>query len=126
MKQPKQTGKRQTANSLSSYVYVIRVDGVVRYIGKGRNGRLYSHMIEAQRTANRPGVKIANLSPHFRKMLVSAVRRGANIKEKIITAKLTADAAYAMERHMKLSQKSSWTALEHYRRKVHECRIPSG
>src|SRR5215204_5709858 len=50
-----------------TYVYEILVDGVVRYIGKGRNGRIYSHMIEAQRTANKRGVKIANLSPHFRK-----------------------------------------------------------
>ena len=84
----------------STYVYEIRVDGVVRYIGKGRNGRIYSHMIEAQRTASKPGVKIANLSPHFRKRLVSAIRRGARIKEKIITADLTDDAAYALERHM--------------------------
>ncbi len=83
-----------------TYVYEIRVDGVVRYIGKGRNGRIYSHMIEAQRTANKPGVKIRNLSPHLRKMLVSAIRRGARIKEKIITADLTDDAAYTLERHM--------------------------
>jgi hypothetical protein len=85
---------------ISTYVYEIRVDGVVRYIGKGRNGRMYSHMIEARRTANKPGVKIANLSPHFRKMLVRAIRRGANIKEKVITADLTDDAAYAIEHHM--------------------------
>ena len=83
MKPRKEIDKRQTANSSSSYVYAIRVDGVVRYIGKGRNGRMYSHMIEAQRTANKPGVKIANLSPHFRKMLVSAIRRGAKKEEKI-------------------------------------------
>jgi len=81
-----------------TYVYEIRVDGVVRYIGKGRDGRMYSHMIEAQRTANKRGVKIANLSPHFRKMLVSAIRRGAKIEEKIVTANLTDDAAYALER----------------------------
>jgi hypothetical protein len=82
----------------SSYVYEIRVDGVVRYIGKGREGRMYSHMIEAKRTANKPGVKIANLSPHFRKMLVRAIRQGAKIKEKIITADLSNDAAYILER----------------------------
>ena len=67
----------------STYVYEIRVDGVVRYIGKGRNGRIYSHMIEAQRTASKPEVKIANLSPHFRKRLVSAIRRGAKSKKKL-------------------------------------------
>jgi hypothetical protein len=57
-------------------------------------------MIEAQRTADKRGVKVANLSPHFRKMLVGAIRRGAKIKEKIIAADLTDDAAYALERHM--------------------------
>ena len=72
----------------------------MRYIGKGRNGRMYSHMIEAQRTASKREVKIGNLSPHFRKMLVSAIRRGAKIEEKIINADLTDDAAYALERHM--------------------------
>jgi hypothetical protein len=39
------------------YVYEIRVDGVVRYIGKGCNDRVYSHLIEAKRTASRPEVK---------------------------------------------------------------------
>ena len=34
------------------------LNGVVRYIGKGRNGRIYSHLIDAKRTAGRPGVKI--------------------------------------------------------------------
>ena len=64
------------------YVYEIRVDGVVRYVGKGRNGRIYSHLIEAKRTASRSDVKIRNLSPHFRKKLVSAVRHGSKITEK--------------------------------------------
>jgi hypothetical protein len=27
------------------YVYEIRIDGVVRYVGKGRDGRIYSHLI---------------------------------------------------------------------------------
>ena len=83
-----------------TYVYEIRVDGVVRYIGKGRNGRMYSHMIEAQRTANKPGVKIANLSPYFRKMLVRAIRRGAKIEEKIAADNLTDQEAYTLERQM--------------------------
>jgi hypothetical protein len=50
--------KRQDANKLRQcYVYEIRVDGVVRYIGRGRNGRIYSHLIDAKRTANRSYVK---------------------------------------------------------------------
>ena len=39
-----------------AYVYEIRVDGVVRYIGKGRNGRVYSHLIDAKRTATKQRV----------------------------------------------------------------------
>jgi hypothetical protein len=70
---------------------------VVRYIGKGCNDRIYSHLIEAKRTAGKSEVKIRNLSPHFRRMLVSAVRRGAIITEKIIRSKLTDAEAYAME-----------------------------
>ena len=37
----------------SAYVYAVLVDGVVRYVGKGRNGRMYSHLIEAKRSAAR-------------------------------------------------------------------------
>jgi hypothetical protein len=82
------------------YVYEIRVDGVVRYIGKGRNGRIYSHLIDAKRTASRSDVKIRNLFPHFRKMLVSAVRRGSKITEKIVASNLTDGEAYRMEWRM--------------------------
>jgi hypothetical protein len=35
------------------YVYAIYVDEVVRYIGKGSNGRMYFHVIEAQRINGR-------------------------------------------------------------------------
>jgi hypothetical protein len=73
---------------------------VVRYVGKGRNGRIYSHLIDAKRTASRSDVKISNLSPHFRKMLVSAVRRGSNIVEKMVASNITDGEAYTMERQM--------------------------
>jgi hypothetical protein len=35
------------------YVYAIHVSGVVRYIGKGGNGRLHFHVIEARRINGR-------------------------------------------------------------------------
>ena len=100
MKKLKGIAKVQMAKLRRCYVYEIRVDGVIRYIGKGCNDRINSHLIEARRTASRSEVKIRNLSPHFRKMLVSAVRRGAIITEKIISAKLTDAEAYAMEWQM--------------------------
>ena len=33
---------------IAYYVYTITVDGVVRYIGKGKGLRLYSHMKEVR------------------------------------------------------------------------------
>ena len=99
MKKLRKNAKGRSAELRQCYVYEIRVDGVVRYIGKGCNDRVYSHLIEAKRTASRPGVKVRNLSPHFRKMLV-AVRRGSIITEKIISSKLTDAEAYAMEWQM--------------------------
>jgi hypothetical protein len=44
------SGERQRS---AAYIYAIIVDGVVRYIGKGRNGRMYTHLIEAKRTSAR-------------------------------------------------------------------------
>ena len=100
MKKLRKNAKGRSAKLRQCYVYEIRVDGVVRYIGKGCNDRVYSHLIEAKRTASRPGVKVRNLSPHFRKMLVCAVRRVSIITEKIISSKLTDAEAYAMEWQM--------------------------
>ena len=95
----KNTTSKETPLQIA-YVYQIRVDGVVRYIGKGRNGRVYSHLIDAKRTATRPGVKIRNVWPFFRQQLVRAVRRGAKIQEKIVAANLTDSEAYRIEGQM--------------------------
>jgi hypothetical protein len=103
------------------YVYEIRIDGVVRYIGKGRNGRIYSHLIDAKRTASRSEVKIGNLSPHFRKMLVSAVRRGLNIAEVIVASNLTDGEAYTIEQEMIGNYHRR--AVEHDRRAFHGPKI---
>jgi hypothetical protein len=42
----------------SAYVYAILIDGMVRYIGKGRNGRMYAHLIEAMRSATRRRARV--------------------------------------------------------------------
>jgi hypothetical protein len=44
---------RKTVSNKEFYVYAIYVDGVVRYIGKGSNGRVHFHVI-GQRPAPRP------------------------------------------------------------------------
>ena len=100
MKKLSQKTKERDGELRQCYVYEIRIDGVVRYIGKGRNGRIYSHLIDAKRTASRSEVKIGNLSPHFRKMLVSAVRRGLNIAEIMVASNLTDGEAYTIEQEM--------------------------
>ena len=81
----------------AAYVYAILVDGIVRYIGKGRNGRLYAHLIEAKRTAARSGAKTANLHPRWRRNLVQAIRVGSEITESVIGCGLTDEEAYRLE-----------------------------
>jgi len=88
------------SSTCAAYVYEIQVDGVVRYIGKGRNGRVYSHLIDAKRTALRPGIKVKNLSPFFRRKLVEAVKSRSTIEEKIIASNLTDQEAYGVEQQM--------------------------
>ena len=61
MKRLRGNAKGQLPNLRRCYVYEIRVDGVVRYIGKGCNDRIYSHLIEARRTASRSEVKIREI-----------------------------------------------------------------
>jgi len=102
MKKPKVRRNQQEAlkTSSSAYVYEIRVDGIVRYIGKGCNGRVHLHLIDAKRTAMREGVKIRNLYPFFRMKLVEAVKRGSTIEEKIIAAGLSDQEAYQVEHQM--------------------------
>jgi hypothetical protein len=100
MKNAKDSPPQAAGATKTAYVYQIRVDGVVRYVGKGRNGRVYAHLIDAQRTATRPGVKIRNVWPFFRQQLVRAVRRRATIQEKILVSNLTDTEAYRIEGQM--------------------------
>jgi hypothetical protein len=52
------------------YVYAISVDGVVRYIGKGKGPRLYSHMREVRYRLNR-FFKLRNIGSRFQQNLTS-------------------------------------------------------
>jgi hypothetical protein len=102
---------------MKSYVYEIRVNEVVRYVGKGRNGRVYSHMIEAKRTEKRCGVNTDHLYPYFNRKLVEAIRRGSTVTEKIIISDLTDEDAYRIEKQMigklhKLSPGQLWNTID--------------
>jgi hypothetical protein len=86
--------------TIGSYIYAIIVDGVVRYIGKGRNGRMYTHLIEAKRTSARCPTKTDHLYPRVHRKLVEAVRAGSQIIETVIKSGLTDRAAYRLESRM--------------------------
>jgi hypothetical protein len=59
-----QTGstlEQDRANPKSCYVYQIHVDGVLRYIGKGTDDRMYAHMKEVRQRLTRK-FKLRNVS----------------------------------------------------------------
>jgi hypothetical protein len=90
----------QQKTTIGRYIYAIVVVGVVRYIGKGRNGRIYTHLVEARRTSARCPAKTAHLYPRMHRKLVETVRAGSQIIETVITSGLTDQAAYRLESRM--------------------------
>lgn len=84
------------------YVYTIRVDGVVRYIGKGKGFRMYSHMKEVRGRLNRD-FKLQNIGSLFQRKLTEAVMQGAEIVEELLAEGLTDKDAYQVE-HDKLKE----------------------
>jgi hypothetical protein len=59
-------GTAQPRSNHRITVYAVLVDRVVRYVGKGRNGRMYSHLIEAKRPAARCAPDTSGLYPRMR------------------------------------------------------------
>ena len=70
---------------------------VVRYVGKGRDKRLYIHVIEARRSAARCGACTTHLGPRVHRKLVEAVRAGSDIAEIVILDGLTDQNAFRLE-----------------------------
>jgi hypothetical protein len=81
------------------YVYAVYVDGVARYIGKGSNGHMNFHVIEARRINSRRarGANTDRTGTKFYRKLAEAMRHGAIITEKIIFDGLTNQGAYRIE-----------------------------
>jgi hypothetical protein len=78
------------------YVYTISVDGIVRYIGKGKDLRLYFHMKEVRHRLNRY-FKLRSIGSRFQQNLTRAVISGANVVEQVLVDELTEKAAYKLE-----------------------------
>ena len=57
-----------------SYVYTIHVDGVLRYIGKGSNGRMYAHVKEVRLRLTRK-FNLKNVRPVFQRKLTEGRTR---------------------------------------------------
>ncbi len=99
-----------------SYVYAIHVDGVLRYIGKGTDDRMYSHMKEVRQRLTRK-FKLKNVWPFFQRKLTEAVMKGAVIEEIVLADNLTSKQAYKLEhRHLELmfsagNRKQLWNAI---------------
>lgn len=78
------------------YVHTISVDEIVRYIGKGKGPRLYSHMNEVRRRLNRD-YRLQNIGSRFQRNLTKAVLSGAKVIEQVLVDNLTERAAYKLE-----------------------------
>jgi hypothetical protein len=78
------------------YVYTITVDGVVRYIGKGKGLRVYCHMKEVRSRLNRD-YRLQNIGSRLQQNLTKAVLSGAKVIERVLVDNLTETAAYKLE-----------------------------
>jgi len=78
------------------YVYTISVADVVRYIGKGKGFRLYSHMKEVRSRLTRD-YRLQNIHSRLQQNLTRAVLSGAKVIEFVLMDNLTESAAYKLE-----------------------------
>jgi hypothetical protein len=76
------------------YVYTITVAGVVRYIGKGKGQRLYSHMKEVRSRLKRD-FRLRNIG-RMQRNLTKAFLSGAQVIEQVLI-ELTEKDAYKLE-----------------------------
>lgn len=94
------------------YVYAVMVDGVVRYIGKGRKGRRLEH-IKRARYINRDralGKKVKGTV--FYNKLAKALREGAKVTTKVLRYYASDEAAFAGEIWQIANRKGLWNTAE--------------
>lgn len=82
----------------NAYVYAILVDGVVRYIGKGRNGRLRDHLWYARRLNDFRATGAKVRATHFYNRLAKALRDRCSIEERVLISGLSDAEAFKLER----------------------------
>lgn len=82
---------------MKSYVYAIRVDGVVRYIGKGIGRRVHRHLNIVRSVARRRAAGEIVRTSHFYNRLTKAWLGGAEIDEVIIVDEVTNEEACKIE-----------------------------
>jgi hypothetical protein len=78
------------------YVYTISVAGAVRYIGKGKGQRLYSHMKEVRSRLKRD-FRLLSIGSRLQRNLTKAFLSGAQVVEQVLIDDLTERAAYKLE-----------------------------
>jgi hypothetical protein len=103
---------KPTLPANSPYVYAILVDGVVRYIGKGRGARAEYH-VKAARCINAKrarGEKVKAFKFHNR--LAKALRSGASVTHRILKHFATDEAAFAYEVKQIAKRRGLWNTLE--------------
>jgi hypothetical protein len=86
----------ETKLAVGYYVYTISVAGVIRYIGKGKGQRLYSHMKEVRSRLKRD-FRIQSIGSILQRNLTKAFLSGAKVIEQILIDDLTETAAYKLE-----------------------------
>lgn len=85
-------------NLVGAYVYAIKVDGIIRYIGKGRRYRVLEHFRYAREINRRRAAGQKVQAIYFHNKLAKAFRENGSLTYEIIASGLTDDAAYERER----------------------------
>ena len=87
----------ETKLPVGYYVYTISVAGVIRYIGKGKGQRLYSHMKEVRSRLKRD-FRLQSIGSRLQRNLTKAFLSGAPVIEQVLIDNLTETAAYKLDR----------------------------